>query len=223
MEDKKIKVSLGKAVLIILIATLIIGGILYYFVKNISSTSNSTNNTNTVSQENTEYLLEINTIEDTSPSVSNTNEDTNSVNTDNQNSIHESSKSITNNTQDTSSNTKKASVSQDYSQYVGVWQSDLVLDSGIPEEELIINKIGDTSINFDYLKYKIDSFQNVVANLSDNVAKFETRNDTNSCKIKGTITFSDNTIILNITSSTSDIVKTGTFTFKTQTQKSILK
>ena len=38
MENKKIEINLGKAILIILIVALIIGGCVYYFAKNINST-----------------------------------------------------------------------------------------------------------------------------------------------------------------------------------------
>ena len=122
-----------------------------------------------------------------------------------------------NTTKNTNQNNNKTD-EKDLSQYVGVWQSDLVLDSGIPDEELVINKIDSKSINFDYLKYRIESFENITATLSNNVATFNFKNILNDSNIKGTITLSNNTVILKINDSSSESIKTGTYVFKTKTK-----
>ena len=132
--------------------------------------------------------------------------------------VNASSENKKSNKTETTNNQKNTETKTiDLSEYKGVWQIFEGLD--IPEEELIINTIDNNKVNFDFLLYRLASFENVNATISENVASFETK-DENGKKLKGTITFTNKTVILNI--SESDDLPSNTYTFTIKSDKSIL-
>ena len=224
MEKKKIEIPLITLIIIVLIIILILGAFIYYFLKN-STSQNSLDNLNTSIQEiNSSNAEQIN--DDSSLNVvqsTNINTDSYNQNANSDSQVATSNTSVTNNPNINNSNASVSTpnVTNDFSSYIGVWRSDLVLDSGIPDEEFIINSITNNAINFDYIKYRISSFDNVTAQLTNNTANFEVFED--NISVKGTVTLSNNTVVLTVNSSTFEYIKPGVYTFKNKAQNSVLK
>ena len=222
MNNKNVEISLGLLIIVVLIIILILGAFIYYILNN-PNLSNSLDNSNSTIQDinvsNTNQITDTNTLNDPQDTNSYTNDYTQNTNSNFQTDI---TNTIIN-TNDTNSNESVSTpnVTNDLSSYKGVWRSDQVLDSGIPDEEFIINDITNNSINFDYIKYRIVSFNSVTAQLTNNIATFEVAN--NNINIKGTVTLSNNTIILTINSSSFESVKPGSYTFRAKAQNSVLK
>lgn len=228
MEKKNAELPLIILIIIVLIIILILGAFIYYFL-NTPNFSNSLDNSNislqNINTTNTEQITNSNSLNEVQNDSINADTNTYSQN------ISTNSQSSTSNTNvttysDTNNTTTSSTVStpnivNDFSSYIGVWRSDFVLDSGIPAEELIINNITSNTINFDYIKYRNFSIDNVIAQLTDNIANFEFSKD--DLSVKGTITLSNNTVVLTINSSTFEYIKPGVYTFKSKAQNSILK
>lgn len=104
-------------------------------------------------------------------------------------------------------------------EFKGVWQYP---DSTYPNEELIIKSIEANKITFDYIIDGITSFDNVTAILNNDTATFDVKND-GDWNIKGTMTFKDNSLILNIKESSNEYIPTNTTTFSIKSNKSVLQ
>ena len=150
MEKKKIEIPLITLIIIVLIIILILGAFIYYFLKN-STSQNSLDNLNTSIQEiNSSNAEQIN--DDSSLNVvqsTNINTDSYNQNANSDSQVATSNTSVTNNPNINNSNASVSTpnVTNDFSSYIGVWRSDLVLDSGIPDEEFIINSITNNANN----------------------------------------------------------------------------
>ena len=224
MEKKNAELPLIILIIIVLIIILILGAFIYYFL-NTPNFSNSLDNSNislqNINTTNTEQITNSNSLNEVQNDSINadTNGYSQNINTDSQSAT--SNKNITtySNT-NTSASMSTPNVANDFSSYIGVWKSDFVLDSGIPAEELIINNITSNTINFDYIKYRNFSIDNVIAQLTDNIANFEFSKD--DLSVKGTITLSNNSVVLTINSSTFEYIKPGVYTFKSKVQESVL-
>ena len=225
MEKKNAELPLIILIIIVLIIILILGAFIYYFL-NTPNFSNSLDNSNislqNINTTNTEQITNSNSLNEVQDDSINadTNGYSQNINTDSQSAT--SNKNITtySNT-NTSASMSTPNVANDFSSYIGVWKSDFVLDSGIPAEELIINNITSNTINFDYIKYRNFSIDNVIAQLTDNIANFEFSKD--DLSVKGTITLSNNSVVLTINSSTFEYIKPGVYTFKSKVQESVLR
>lgn len=225
MEKKNAELPLIILIIIVLIIILILGAFIYYFL-NTPNFSNSLDNSNislqNINTTNTEQITNSNSLNEVQNDSINadTNGYSQNINTDSQSAT--SNKNITtySNT-NTSASMSTPNVANDFSSYIGVWKSDFVLDSGIPAEELIINNITSNTINFDYIKYRNFSIDNVIAQLTDNIANFEFSKD--DLSVKGTITLSNNSVVLTINSSTFEYIKPGVYTFKSKVQESVLR
>lgn len=106
------------------------------------------------------------------------------------------------------------------SKIIGVWQYP---DSTLPEEELIIKSVASNKITFDYVVYRLTSFENVTAELEGNTAVFDVKNE-GDWNIKGTMLFEDDKVTFNIKESSTDLLQEGTSTtFLIKSDKSVLE
>lgn len=108
---------------------------------------------------------------------------------------------------------------KDLSKYVGVWKNN---DSTIPDEEIVIKKIEDDKVSFDYYLYRITAFNEVEGKLDGSKATFEAKNDLD-WSIKGTIELEDDTVTLVITDSSSDLIVKDTKVFKIKGETSSIE
>ena len=129
-----------------------------------------------------------------------------------------SSKSTSNKTSNSSSN-KTTSKSDDISYYKGVWRNS---DDSAPDEELIINSIYGDKVTFDYLFYKLTTFENVKGTLKGDTITFDIKNDID-WNIKGTIKLANKKVEVKITDSSSNLIEKGTTTYTLKRDKSKLK
>ena len=110
--------------------------------------------------------------------------------------------------------------------YIGVWQKFESWNTElpkIPEYELIITKIENNYVYFSYLGYRLFSYENQIAKLNANmdVAPF-TIYDENGYILKGNIIFEDNSVNLDIDSSTNPLIITGRTVFSGKAYYSLL-
>ena len=102
--------------------------------------------------------------------------------------------------------------------YKGKWE---YIENGITEREITINEIDGNKIKFDLGIYRTAVFDEIIATLNGNIGTFEI--DKDDINIKGNLILKDNSIVLNITESTWDLVGKGTNTFiKTSVEKDVL-
>jgi hypothetical protein len=105
------------------------------------------------------------------------------------------------------------------SSYKAVWRID---DSAIPTEEIIINSIDESKVSFDYVLYRLGEFKNIEGKIDGNVATFSATNDI-EWTIKGTLTFADNKVIVEIKESSVELINKGKNTFAVKGDKSIIR
>ncbi len=126
-------------------------------------------------------------------------------------------------------NTKTVTITEpsgteDYSNYIGVWQ---YFNPGAttPDVELIINEISNGIVYYDILFYRLAGYENQKASInSDGKVDFSTvRNENSSAPISGTMQFGNNKVILDITSSEFMNIKPQTIDFYIKSSDSILK
>ena len=118
-----------------------------------------------------------------------------------------------------SKDNKSNDKTSDLSSYKAVWRID---DSALPTEEIIINSIDDNKVNFDYVMYRLGEFNNVEGTLDGNVASFSTKNDM-EWTIKGTLTFEDNKVTIEITDSSIDLIPKAKNTFSIKGDNSLIR
>lgn len=93
--------------------------------------------------------------------------------------------------------------------YTGYWYI-----KGVEEKELAINFIGNNEVNFTLSYFRLASMDDVTATLNGSTASFF-YNDYGS-KIKGTLTFNNNSITVDITQSDNYNIPAETITFNTR-------
>ncbi len=98
-------------------------------------------------------------------------------------------------------NSKKDNKSNESFTYVGSWK-----DSG-DSFEIKVTSINDTEVVFDLAVIRIASFDNVKAIKNGEYAPYEINEDI--AKIKGSLVFVNNKIILNINESSNENIPTG--------------
>ena len=178
---------------------------------NSNITSNAGNTTNSISSKNT-TTTETNTIEK-KENTTNTTNDVKSQNNTKKNENNTTTQKETN-TSTTSSETKNTQTG--LTSYKAIWQYP---DSTYPEREFRVQSISDSKVNFDFIVEGITTFENASATISGNAANFDIKNE-GDWNIKGTITFTDNTVIFDIKESSSENIPTGSTTFKVKSNKS---
>jgi len=198
-----------KKIVILIILVIIIGGVYMYTNKDDSKLVNNTNVANmNVAEEIDSSSKEI---ENKVESKSNT-----------ENKIEKKAKDVEvkneveSKKEKTEKNTEKEEKSFDIK---GVWQYP---DSIYPNEEVIIKSVNDNKITFDYVIDGITSFDNVTADLNNDIATFDVKND-GDWNIKGTMTFKNNTLEFNIKESSNENIQTSTTTFSVKSNKSVLQ
>ena len=103
----------------------------------------------------------------------------------------------------------------DLNDYVGVWQ---YFEGGEnPEMEIIIKSVSDSTVNFDYVVYRIASFDGIEASLDKDIATFSTD------EITGSISFEEGKIVLKTDKSSNGNIKPGTIEFTIKTNESALQ
>ena len=214
-----------KIILIIIAIALIIGGVLIGLNIGKSNTTNTTNSVNNSSvaqnqsntQNNTNTVVANNTQATENKTETNNNTKNTENKAENKNNTQSTENKTTNDTQ--KNETKVDNTQNEQNEMKGVWQYP---DSTYPDEELIIKSIENNKITFDYIIDGITSFDNVVANLDKNIATFDVKND-GDWNIKGTMTFKDNKLILDIKESSNEYIPVKTTTFSIKTNKSVLQ
>jgi major membrane immunogen (membrane-anchored lipoprotein) len=107
----------------------------------------------------------------------------------------------------------------DLSSYKKVWRID---DSELPTEEIVIKKIDGNKVLFDYVLYRLGEFNDVEGTIKGNVATFSTKNDM-EWTIGGTLKFENDSITINITESSIDLIAKTENTFKYKGDNSIIR
>lgn len=166
-----------------------------------------------VIEESSSKLLEPQTLEFT---IKGTKSVLNSLENEKSNTTT-TNKTTSNKTSNSTSN--KTTSSDDISYYKGVWRNS---DDSAPSEELIIKSIDGDKITFDYLFYKLTTFENVKGTLKGNTVTFDIKNDI-EWNIKGTIKLANKKVEVKITDSSSALIEKGTTTYTLKRDKSKLK
>lgn len=167
-----------------------------------------------VIDESSSKLLEPQTLEFTikgTKSVLNSSEGTTTTS--------KSTSSKTSNSTSNKTSNKTTSKSDDISYYKGVWRNS---DDSAPDEELIIKSIDGDKVTFDYLFYKLTTFENVKGTLKGDIVTFDIKNDI-EWNIKGTIKLANKKVEVKITDSSTDLIEKGTTTYTLKRDKSKLK
>lgn len=108
---------------------------------------------------------------------------------------------------------------KDFSKYIGVWKNN---DSEIPDEEVVIERVNDDVVGFNYYLYRLCDFNDIEATMDGTKGTFETKNEL-EWTIKGTIELDNDTVTLTITDSSSDLVSKTTTVFKIKDDESSIK
>ena len=97
--------------------------------------------------------------------------------------------------------------------YVGNWY----ISEENMDQYVVVKEHTDDSVTVNAVYSSEVVFQDTVVSLSDNVGTFSMTNEDGSVSVDGTLTLGDNQILVEVTSSNSDLITTGstyTFTYK---------
>ena len=97
--------------------------------------------------------------------------------------------------------------------YVGNWY----ISEENMDQYVVVKEHTDDSVTVNAVYSSEVIFQDTVVSLSDNVGTFSMTNEDGSVSVDGTLTLGDNQILVEVTSSNSDLITTGstyTFTYK---------
>lgn len=166
-----------------------------------------------VIEESSSKLLEPQTLEFT---IKGTKSVLNSLENEKSNTTT-TNKTTSNKTSNSTSN--KTTSSDDISYYKGVWRNS---DDSAPSEELIIKSIDGDKVTFDYLFYKLTTFEDVKGTLKGDTITFDIKNNI-EWNIKGTIKLANKKVEVKITDSSSALIEKGTTTYTLKRDKSKLK
>ena len=159
-----------------------------------------------------------NTINDTSKELSpkQTQENTNTENdtlTKNDTNTEDDTVAKKDTNINNSTNTEDDMQTANMDRYLGYWNI-----ANNTDKELTIQKITDNTVQFSLWYYRLDSIENVVASLDNNIAHFST--GTGEESIKGTLTFQKNSISVKIIQTERVYMPVETMLFKERHEES---
>ena len=106
-----------------------------------------------------------------------------------------------------------------YDEYIGVWQDFAEGEKDIPEGELLITKVEENKIKFDFLLYRIASIENIEATMTGKEGTFNASDE----NVKGKIIFNDNMVTLEIDEGSNENIVPRKIEFTTKSDYSIIK